>query len=141
MRYLRLLMCLFSFTFSFFPFVDCTTRHSHRSASSQTTYAVLVGSPNAPKVAPPSTHTLQPRARSGYSSFLSIGSGWNLYYSSWAGSLLPIRTYIPELLIPLFVPKLESEDKQKEEQTFDSKICLITRVFTLDEASFGVILP
>lgn len=93
MHRLSLLMCLLSLSLSlpYFSFVDCVVRHPHRSAASQTTSSVLVGSHHPPRLASPSTYTLQPRARRGYHSFLSFGSGWNLYYTSWAGSLLPIQ--------------------------------------------------
>lgn len=83
-------MCLLPFTLHSLPFVDCTAHHSHRSAALQATSA-LFGSHHNPKIVSPYAYTLQARARRGHQSFLSIGSGWNLYYSSWAGSLLPIQ--------------------------------------------------
>lgn len=89
MRHIQLLMYLFSLTLVLFP-VDCNARPSHKSTPSEGT-SVLVGSHHTPKRVPPNTLALRPRARHSYQSFLSIGSGWNLYYSSWAGALLPIQ--------------------------------------------------
>lgn len=126
MRHLRILMHLFIFTLSFFSFVECTTRHSLPSASSQANSPRF---PHAPKVASPSTHTLQPRARRGYSSFLSIGSGWNLYYSSWPGSLLPIQ-------LGLSAPKYRCLDVLGRRETRFESSTLQTHVSRLQ---FGLI--
>lgn len=37
---------------------------------------------------------LKPRSV-GFQEYLDIGSGWNMYYSSWPSIALPVRTYIP----------------------------------------------
>ena len=91
MRHVRLLMYFFSLSLVLlFSFVDCNAPPFHKSALSEGS-SVLVNSHHLPKRASPYTSALRPRARRGYQSFLSIGSGWNLYYSSWAGALLPIQ--------------------------------------------------
>ncbi len=37
---------------------------------------------------------LRPRSHHGFQDFLDIGSGWNMYYSSWPAIALPVRKYI-----------------------------------------------
>lgn len=88
-----------AFVFIFLFLADCGARPSHEPATkdiSIRTRNIIHDSSNAPSLSPSwrTPRSLQMRGDgedAGHQSFISLGSGWNLYYSSWSSSILPVQ--------------------------------------------------